>query len=96
MRPEARRDLEVFGGRARLRAAGRGPEGRSPEASLAWAAAQLRTVHVRLTRFEDDSELSLLNADPRPEVHVSALLARLCAAVAWAGELSGGLVDATR
>lgn len=96
MRPEARRDLEVFGGRASLHALGRGPDGRSPEASLVWAAAQLRTIHARLTRFDDRSELSLLNADPRPEVAVSPLLARLCEAVAWAGELSGGLVDATR
>jgi FAD:protein FMN transferase len=51
--------------------------------------------HERFTRFEPDSELSLLNEDPRGEVPASELLVRLAAAVRSAGELSGGLVDAT-
>jgi thiamine biosynthesis lipoprotein len=51
--------------------------------------------HERFTRFEPDSELSLLNEDPRAEVPASELLVRLAAAVRSAGELSGGLVDAT-
>ncbi|HEY2570398.1 MAG TPA: FAD:protein FMN transferase [Solirubrobacteraceae bacterium] len=56
-------------------------------ALLAW--------HERFTRFEPDSELSLLNEDPHVEVPASELLVRLAAAVHDAGELSGGLVDAT-
>jgi thiamine biosynthesis lipoprotein len=52
-------------------------------------------AHARLSRFEPDSELSRLNADPRDVVPASDLLCRLAGAVRWAGEASGGLVDAT-
>lgn len=49
----------------------------------------------RLSRFRDDSELCRLNADPRDEVEVSALLTRLVAASCDAARSSGGLVDPT-
>ena len=49
----------------------------------------------RLSRFDPDSELSRLNADPRERVPAGALLRRLAASVAVAGRRSGGLVDAT-
>jgi thiamine biosynthesis lipoprotein len=52
-------------------------------------------VHRVLSRFEPDSELSLLNADPRDRVPASPLLLRFVRAVIDAGEASGGLVDAT-
>jgi thiamine biosynthesis lipoprotein len=52
-------------------------------------------VHRRLTRFEPTSELSRLNADPRPSIATGALLRRFAAAVQRAGAASGGLVDAT-
>ncbi|MEA2194959.1 MAG: FAD:protein transferase, partial [Solirubrobacteraceae bacterium] len=58
--------------------------------------AQLHDVHRRLSRFERDSELSRLNADPAAVVVASRLLRRLAHAVVEAGERSGGLVDATR
>jgi FAD:protein FMN transferase len=61
----------------------------------AQARRALLSWHRRFTRFDPASELSRFNADPRPEVPVSPLMARLAAAAAWAAELSGGLVDAT-
>jgi thiamine biosynthesis lipoprotein len=87
---EHERTVEVFGGRVGLRAAGR-------EAPLALAVAEalLCRMHVVLTRFEPTSELCRLNADPRPRVPASVLVRRLATAIPYAGELSGGLVDAT-
>jgi thiamine biosynthesis lipoprotein len=87
---EHERTVEVFGGRVGLRAAGR-------EAPLALAVAEalLRRMHAVLTRFDPQSELCQLNADPRPRVPASVLVRRLAAAIPYAGALSGGLVDAT-
>jgi FAD:protein FMN transferase len=87
---EQTRTVEAFGGRVRLRAAGR-----EAPLALALAEALLRRMHTALTRFDPDSELCRLNGDPRDTVPASALLRRLAAAVPYAGELSGGLVDAT-
>ena len=87
---EHRRTVAVFGGQVALRAAGR-------EAPLALAVAEalLRRMHAALTRFDPESELCRLNADPRTTVPASALVRKLAAAIPYAGELSGGLVDAT-
>jgi FAD:protein FMN transferase len=87
---EHARTVEVFGGHVELRGAGR-------EAPLALAVAEalLRRMHTALTRFDSSSELCRLNADPRTTVPASGLVRRLAAAVPYAGELSGGLVDAT-
>jgi FAD:protein FMN transferase len=87
---ERRRTVDCFGATVELRADGRGAE-----AALVLAAVRLRQVHACLTRFEPASELCRLNADPRPVVPASEILLRFAAAVGWAGELSGGLVDAT-
>jgi FAD:protein FMN transferase len=51
--------------------------------------------HERFSRFLADSELSRLNDDPRPEVPVSLLMARLAQTVGVAASMTGGLVDAT-
>jgi thiamine biosynthesis lipoprotein len=51
--------------------------------------------HERFSRFLSDSELSRMNADPRTEVPVSEMMARLANAVTLAGYMSRGLVDAT-
>ncbi|MDX6625507.1 MAG: FAD:protein transferase [Solirubrobacterales bacterium] len=59
------------------------------------ARLHLLDAHRRLTRFDQKSELSRLNRDPRAEVPASPLVRRLAAAVRVAGERSGGLVDAT-
>jgi FAD:protein FMN transferase len=55
----------------------------------------LRAWHARFSRFTPHSELSSLNADPRREIPVSPLMARFANAVVRAGQLTGGLVDAT-
>jgi thiamine biosynthesis lipoprotein len=49
----------------------------------------------RLSRFVDDSELAMLNTDPRVEVPASELLRAAVGAGLWAAERSGGLVDPT-
>jgi FAD:protein FMN transferase len=69
------------------------------EAELERQAAAIRDViedaEARLSRFRPDSELSLLNADPRTAVPASPLLRHFALAVRAAGARSGGLVDAT-
>ena len=69
------------------------------EAELERHAAAIRSilaeVEATLTRFRPDSELSRLNADPRPAVPASPLLRHFALAVRAAGARSGGLVDAT-
>jgi thiamine biosynthesis lipoprotein len=57
---------------------------------------QLELADRTLTRFDAASELSALNRDPRAVVPASPLLAALARAAGWAGDVSGGLVDATR
>jgi len=57
--------------------------------------SRIEAVELVLSRFRPDSELSLLNTDPRPAVPASALLRRAVAAGLWAAERSGGLVDPT-
>ncbi|HWB68838.1 MAG TPA: FAD:protein FMN transferase [Solirubrobacterales bacterium] len=90
MSAEARQDFDCFGGRVAVSM--RGEEG---EARLALARETLRDAHRRLSRFEPDSELSRMNGDPRRVIPASPLLRRLVIAAYTAGELSGGLVDAT-
>jgi thiamine biosynthesis lipoprotein len=79
-----------FGGTVTVMASG-------PAAPKAIAIARLLAleVHRRLSRFEPQSELSRLNADPRDRVRASELLRSLARACRRAGVESGGLVDAT-
>ena len=74
-----------------------GPSARGRAAALAALLAQARLldVHRRLSRFDTDSDLCRLNADPQPVVAAGRLLRLLARAVVDAGERSGGLVDAT-
>ena len=51
--------------------------------------------HARFSRFETGSELSRLNADPRPAVPVTPTMARFVRAARAAAELTDGLVDPT-
>ncbi len=53
----------------------------------------LRRYDATLSRFRPDSELSLLNADPREVVPASPLLRSALVAALEAAELTGGLVD---
>jgi thiamine biosynthesis lipoprotein len=86
--------FECFGGTCSVLVSGE-HGARSARDAVAAARRSLLAWHERFTRFEPDSELSLLNEDARAEVPASELLVRLAAAVRTAGELSGGLVDAT-
>ena len=92
--PLLRRAALPLDGQPRARAAG-GPTSRTRRRWRPACAPRLEDAERRLTRFDPGSELSRLNADPREEVPVSPLLARLVLAARWAGERSGGLVDAT-
>jgi thiamine biosynthesis lipoprotein len=50
---------------------------------------------ARLTRYADESDLSMLNADPRPEVPIRPTLAAALRAGQSANEVSEGLADIT-
>jgi FAD:protein FMN transferase len=55
----------------------------------------LERYEAALSRFRPDSELSRLNADPRPVVPASRLLRWALEAALWAARRTGGLVDPT-
>jgi thiamine biosynthesis lipoprotein len=90
--PELVQTFDCFGSTVTIRAAG-DPSIAAPAIALAREIAE--DLHARLTRFDEHSELSRLNADPRAVVPASAVLRRFASAVRWAGERSDGLVDAT-
>lgn len=83
-----------FGGRVSVIVRGSGSAG-SAQAAARGVRARLLEWHDAFTRFDSDSELSRLNAAPQAQVPASALMVRFAEAVRWAGERSGGLVDAT-
>jgi FAD:protein FMN transferase len=90
---EARRTFECFGGLATV--AILGPASMEPDRSAAAAEARLLDAHCRLSRFLSGSDLSRLNRDPRTRVPAEPLLLGLASAAREAGEVTGGLVDAT-
>jgi thiamine biosynthesis lipoprotein len=90
---EAHLVFDCFGGTVAVHV--RGADERDDDEVAREARATLLDAHARLSRFELESELSRLNRDPREAIPASPLLRRLAAAVGTAGELSGGLVDAT-
>ncbi len=92
----AEREFHCFGGRVRVVVEGDAPGGHVAPLAALLAQAQLQDVHRRLSRFDDRSELSRLNADPAAVVPASRLLRRLAHAVVEAGLRSDGIVDATR
>jgi thiamine biosynthesis lipoprotein len=69
--------------------------GPDPEAAAAGARTWLEEFSARLSRFEPDSELTALNADPRTSVPASPLLCSAVGAAVWAAERTDGLVDPT-
>jgi thiamine biosynthesis lipoprotein len=69
--------------------------GEDAGAAVDRARRRLLDWHARFTRFDAASELSRLNADPRPAVPAAADVQALVRAVRWAAEHTGGLVDAT-
>ena len=71
-----------------------------PSAPDPWVAAERERGFVedfarRLSRFRPDSELSLLNGDPRRRVPASPLMRAAVRAAVWASWRSEGVVDPT-
>jgi thiamine biosynthesis lipoprotein len=91
-RPERVVEFECFGATVSMRASG---EAEIVRLGLRRAQEMAAEVHRRLTRFDPSSDLCRLNSDPRELVPAAPLLRRFAEAVRWAGETSGGLVDAT-
>jgi thiamine biosynthesis lipoprotein len=91
---EAVEAFSCFGSKCSALVIGSGEAGSAHEASVL-ARRTLLSWHQRFSRFLADSELSLLNRDPRREVPVRSLMARFAQAVHNAGVLTDGLVDAT-
>src|SRR5579884_1327302 len=80
--------LEAFGSTCHLFAID------APAGRLLGAAGRVRRWHRRLTRFEPDSEVGLLNAASGSWLAVSPLLEDLLRQALAAWESSGGLVHA--
>jgi thiamine biosynthesis lipoprotein len=91
---EASRSFACFGAGCAVLVGGDGDWGSAADAVVR-AERFLHDWHDRFTRFAPGSELSRLNADPRPVVPASEEMAALAAASRWAADHSGGLVDAT-
>jgi thiamine biosynthesis lipoprotein len=92
--PEAIETFACFGGTVSVIVSGTGPAGGQVQAA-ARARQRLLEWHHQFSRFEPQSELSRLNADPRETLGVSPVLARLIEATVEAARMSGGLVDST-
>jgi thiamine biosynthesis lipoprotein len=93
---EQERHFRLFGSHVRLLIGEPIREGLpSPEAMGIQIEFFLRLLHRKLTRFDPDSELSALNADPRPHVLVGSTVAVAVDAALWAARRSNGLVDPT-
>ena len=91
---EAIETFACFGGEVTVIVVGSGPAGSSGEA-VAAVKRRMLEWHQQFSRFEPDSELSRLNADPRETVPVSPVMARFVGALLRAAAETGGLVDAT-
>jgi thiamine biosynthesis lipoprotein len=93
---ESERRRKLFGTEVRVLA---GPPARAGAPPAAFAAALAEIVLLRrqnvLTRFDEASELSRLNAAPGGEHELSPLLAEAIDAALLAADRSGGLVDPT-
>src|SRR3954469_4512983 len=87
--------FELMGGEGRVRL----ESTRLDQDDLDLAAARVRGVldeaESALTRFRPASELCALNRDPRAAVPATPIVRALVRAARFAGETSGGLVDAT-
>jgi FAD:protein FMN transferase len=86
--------FDCFGSRCAASLIGAGSE-RAARERTSLVRRELEAWHHSFSRFKSDSELSRMNEDPREQVPVSLLMARLAQAVVSAGSLTGGLVDAT-
>jgi FAD:protein FMN transferase len=88
-------NFPTMGGRAAIRLESDGLSREDLEGGVHRIENLFAEVEATLSRFRADSELTRLNADPRPAVPASPLVRELAGAVRWAGTRSGGLVDGT-
>jgi thiamine biosynthesis lipoprotein len=86
--------FDCFGGSCSILVSG-DDGGRTAAAAAHTARLALLAWHARFSRFLPESELTLLNSDPREVVPVSEVMALLAEAIRDAGNASGGLVDGT-
>jgi FAD:protein FMN transferase len=90
--------FRTMGAAARIVLADRAP-GVEASPRLQVAAAEARALLEALdrtwTRFDDGSDLNRLSRDPRAEAPAGEHVLALVRAGAWAGRVSGGLVDMT-
>ncbi|MEA2153475.1 MAG: FAD:protein transferase [Solirubrobacteraceae bacterium] len=86
--------FDCFGSSCAALVTGAGRQGSAREA-VELVRRRLEAWHESFSRFIPGSELSRLNEDPRWEVPVSAMMARLAQTVRVAAQLTDGLVDAT-
>ncbi len=91
---EAIESFDCFGGRVTVIVQGDGAAG-TPDDAAAMVKRRMLAWHRQFSRFDASSELAVLNADPRPTVAVTPVMARLIEAIIDAARSSGGLVDAT-
>jgi thiamine biosynthesis lipoprotein len=91
---EATNTFTCFGGNCNVLVDGPGPAGTPGEAVTA-ATDQLLLWHAQFSRFKLDSELAMLNRDPRERLPVSPIMTRFVQAVVDSASLTGGLVDGT-
>jgi FAD:protein FMN transferase len=91
---EAIERFPCFGGRCAVLVTGSGPAGTPREAAVR-VRDGLLAWHAQFSRFEPDSELSLMNRDPRETVPVSPVMTRFVEAALNAAAMTGGLVDPT-
>lgn len=91
---EHQHGFDVFGTRARVRVRSAPGAADAPLAALRVHALMWR-MHLALTRFDADSELSRLNARAGETVAVSSTLLSAVQAALWAARRSDGLVDPT-
>src|SRR4051794_15431341 len=94
MTREASGSFACFGSTCSVHVIGDGAAGDADQA-VAWARQRLEGWHQNFTRFEPDSELSLMNEDRGHAVGVSPTMARFAELARRAAELTNGLVDAT-
>jgi thiamine biosynthesis lipoprotein len=91
---EASDTFSCFGSTCAVFVIGSGDRGDAQQA-VTFARRRLLDWHDRFSRFNPESELSRLNADPRQTVPASWEMVRLAGAARAAAERTGGLVDAT-
>jgi thiamine biosynthesis lipoprotein len=91
---EAIESFPCFGGQCTVLVKGSAPTGTARAGALR-AKRRLLDWHRQFSRFEEASELSQLNSDPRDTVPVTPEMARFVESALSAATFTDGLVDAT-